>query len=173
MESLEEPARHMCCAMPAGSPEIQAAVIESRVPCKWGDTAHRRRSSSSCRKSATRSAEQIRNDFLALKSILSPRDHAHGARHAIIDPAAGGRSAGDQDDPQENRRVCDRARAYVGRSTRSARGPQLVLSRTAPASSPGCSNSSARSRGGCSRSSASRDPGSRRDNRSALQRPPD
>jgi transcription termination/antitermination protein NusA len=78
--------------------------------------------------------EQILNDFLARKEHLvtgvikrMERGNAlieSGRLEAILPR--------DQMIPKENLRVGDRARAYIWKIDRAARGPQLVLSRTAP-----------------------------------------
>ncbi len=78
--------------------------------------------------------EQILNDFLARKEHLVTGVIKRMERgNAIIES---GRLEAvlprDQMIPKENLRVGDRARAYVWKIDRVARGPQLVLSRTAP-----------------------------------------
>ena len=78
--------------------------------------------------------EQILNDFLARKEHLVTGVVKRLDRgNAIIES---GRVEGflhrDQMIPRENLRVGDRVRAYLSRIERNARGPQLVLSRTAP-----------------------------------------
>ncbi|MEW6133370.1 MAG: transcription termination factor NusA [Pseudomonadota bacterium] len=78
--------------------------------------------------------EQILNDFLERKEhlvtgVIKRMDRGN----AIIES---GRIEGflprDQMIPRENLRVGDRVRAYLSKIERSNRGPQLVLSRTAP-----------------------------------------
>lgn len=78
--------------------------------------------------------EQILNDFLARKEHLVTGVIKRMERgNAIIES---GRLEAvlprDQMIPKENLRVGDRARALVWKIDRSARGPQLILSRTAP-----------------------------------------
>jgi len=78
--------------------------------------------------------EQILNDFLARKEHLVTGVIKRMERgNAIIES---GRLEAvlprDQMIPKENLRVGDRARALVWKTDRSSRGPQLVLSRTAP-----------------------------------------
>ena len=78
--------------------------------------------------------EQILNDFLARKEhLVTGMVKRMDRGNAIIES---GRVEGflhrDQMIPRENLRVGDRVRAYLSRIERSARGPQLVLSRTAP-----------------------------------------
>ena len=78
--------------------------------------------------------EQILNDFLERKEHLVTGVVKRMDRgNAIIES---GRIEGflhrDQMIPRENLRVGDRVRAYLSKIERSGRGPQLVLSRTAP-----------------------------------------
>ena len=78
--------------------------------------------------------EQILNDFLARKEHLVTGVVKRLDRgNAIVES---GRVEGflhrDQMIARENLRVGDRVRAYLSRIERNARGPQLVLSRTAP-----------------------------------------
>jgi len=78
--------------------------------------------------------EQILNDFLARKEYLVTGSVKRMDRgNAIIES---GRVEAllprDQMIPKENLRVGDRARAYLWKIDRSARGPQLILSRTVP-----------------------------------------
>jgi N utilization substance protein A len=78
--------------------------------------------------------EQILNDFLARKEYLvSGMIKRMDRGNAIIES---GRVEAvlprDQMIPKENLRVGDRARAYLWKIDRGARGPQLILSRTAP-----------------------------------------
>jgi N utilization substance protein A len=78
--------------------------------------------------------EQLLNDFLARNEALvfgTIKRMERGA--AIIESGRiEGRLEKDQMIPKENLRVGDRIRAYMVRAERAARGPQLVLSRTAP-----------------------------------------
>jgi len=78
--------------------------------------------------------EQILNDFLARKEYLVTGSIKRMDRgNAIIES---GRVEAllprDQMIPKENLRVGDRARAYLWKIDRNARGPQLILSRTVP-----------------------------------------
>jgi N utilization substance protein A len=78
--------------------------------------------------------EQILNDFLARKEYLVTGSIKRMDRgNAIIES---GRVEAmlprDQMIPKENLRVGDRARAYLWKVDRNARGPQLILSRTVP-----------------------------------------
>jgi len=78
--------------------------------------------------------EQILNDFLARKEYLVTGSVKRMDRgNAIIES---GRVEAllprDQMIPKENLRIGDRARAYLWKIDRNARGPQLILSRTVP-----------------------------------------
>ena len=78
--------------------------------------------------------EQILNDFLARKEHLVTGVIKRMERgNALIES---GRLESvlprDQMVPKENLRVGDRVRAYIWKIDRAARGPQLILSRTAP-----------------------------------------
>lgn len=78
--------------------------------------------------------EQILNDFLDRKEFLVSGNVKRIERgNAVIEV---GRLEAvlprDQQIPKENLRVGDRTRAYLLRIDRGARGPQLILSRTAP-----------------------------------------
>lgn len=78
--------------------------------------------------------EQLLNDFLARsESLVSGTIKRMERGAAIIESGRiEGRLEKDQMIPKENLRVGDRVRAYLVRAERAARGPQLVLSRTAP-----------------------------------------
>jgi N utilization substance protein A len=78
--------------------------------------------------------EQILNDFLVREEYLVTGVIKRMERgNAIIES---GRLEAllprDQMIPKENLRIGDRARAFVWKTDRSSRGPQLILSRTAP-----------------------------------------
>jgi N utilization substance protein A len=78
--------------------------------------------------------EQILNDFLARKEYLVTGSIKRMDRgNAVIES---GRIEAllprDQMIPKENLRIGDRARAYLWKVDRNARGPQLILSRTVP-----------------------------------------
>ncbi|MGZ5176062.1 MAG: transcription termination factor NusA [Burkholderiales bacterium] len=78
--------------------------------------------------------EQILNDFLSRKEHLVTGVIKHMERgNALIES---GRLEAvlprDQMIPKENLRIGDRVRAYIWKIDRAARGPQLILSRTAP-----------------------------------------
>ena len=78
--------------------------------------------------------EQILNDFLLRKEYLVTGTIKRMERGSAI--VESGRIEGllprDQMIPKENLRVGDRVRAYLMRVERGGRGPQLILSRTAP-----------------------------------------
>ncbi|HEX8980741.1 MAG TPA: transcription termination factor NusA [Parasulfuritortus sp.] len=78
--------------------------------------------------------EQILNDFLARsEKLVSGTIKRMERGNAIIESGRiEGLLARDQMIPKENLRVGDRARAYLMRVERGGRGPQLILSRTAP-----------------------------------------
>lgn len=78
--------------------------------------------------------EQILNDFLARKEHLVTGVIKRMERgNAIIESGRLEASLPrDQMIPKENLRVGDRARAYLWKIDRASRGPQLILSRTAP-----------------------------------------
>jgi N utilization substance protein A len=78
--------------------------------------------------------EQILNDFLARDDKLVSGTIKRMERgNAIIESGRiEGLLARDQMIPKENLRIGDRARAYLMRVERGGRGPQLILSRTAP-----------------------------------------
>ncbi|MFN3593594.1 MAG: transcription termination factor NusA [Thiobacillaceae bacterium] len=78
--------------------------------------------------------EQILNDFLARNETLVFGTIKRMERgNAIVESGRiEGLLAKDQMIPRENLRVGDRVRAYLMRIERGGRGPQLILSRTAP-----------------------------------------
>ena len=78
--------------------------------------------------------EQILNDFLARKEplvtgVIKRMERGNGIIESGRLEAMLPR---DQMIPKENLRVGDRVRAYVWKTDRASRGPQLILSRTAP-----------------------------------------
>lgn len=77
--------------------------------------------------------EQIINDFLARgESVLSGTIKRMDREGAIVESGkVEARLPRDQMIPKENLRVGDRVRAYLLKIDRAARGPQLILSRTA------------------------------------------
>lgn len=78
--------------------------------------------------------EQVLNDFLARdETLVSGTVKRMERGSAIIESGRiEGRLEKDQMIPKENLRLGDKVRAYLVRAERSGRGPQLVLSRTAP-----------------------------------------
>jgi N utilization substance protein A len=78
--------------------------------------------------------EQILNDFLAREdNLVSGTIKRMERGNAIVESGRiEGLLARDQMIPKENLRVGDRVRAYLLRVERGGRGPQLILSRTAP-----------------------------------------
>lgn len=78
--------------------------------------------------------EQILNDFLARNESLVTGTVKRVERGNLIVDCGRieGLLARDQMIPRENLRVGDRVRAYLLRVERGGRGPQLILSRTAP-----------------------------------------
>ena len=78
--------------------------------------------------------EQVLNDFLARNETLVSGTIKRMERgNAIIESGRiEGLLARDQMIPKENLRIGDRVRAYLMRVERVGRGPQLILSRTAP-----------------------------------------
>ena len=78
--------------------------------------------------------EQLLNDFLSRNDTLVSGTIKRMERGAAIIESGRieGRLEKDQMIPKENLRIGDRVRAYMVRAERAARGPQLVLSRTAP-----------------------------------------
>ncbi len=78
--------------------------------------------------------EQVLNDFLARNEVLVTGTIKRMERgSAVIESGRiEGRLEKDQMIPKENLRVGDRVRAYLLRAERGGRGPQLMLSRTAP-----------------------------------------
>jgi N utilization substance protein A len=80
--------------------------------------------------------EQVLNDFLERGEFLvsgTIKRMEHGGKNAIIEV---GRMdallAREQQIPRENLHIGDRVKAYLLRIDRGVRGPQLILSRTAP-----------------------------------------
>ena len=78
--------------------------------------------------------EQVLNDFLARNEALVSGTIKRMERGSAVVESGRieGRLEKDQMIPKENLRVGDRVRAYLVRSERGGRGPQLTLSRTAP-----------------------------------------
>ena len=136
-EVIEEAARQIVLSEARKeNPEIQAGeFIEKPLgPLEVGRIGAQTAKQVILQKIRDAEREQILNDFLARKEHLVTGVIKRMERgNAIIES---GRLEAvlprDQMIPKENLRVGDRARAFVWKIDRSARGPQLVLSRTAP-----------------------------------------
>ena len=136
-EVIEEPARQIALSEARKeNPEIQAAeYIEKPLGAlEVGRIGAQTAKQVILQKIRDAEREQILNDFLARKEHLVTGVIKRMERGSAI--IESGRLEAvlprDQMIPKENLRVGDRARAYVWKIDRSARGPQLVLSRTAP-----------------------------------------
>ncbi|MBN9695102.1 MAG: transcription termination/antitermination protein NusA [Zoogloea sp.] len=117
-------------------PEIQVGdfVEEGLEPIDFGRIGAQAAKQVILQKVRDAEREQILNDFLDRKEfIISGSIKRMERGNAIIEV---GRLEAvlprDQMIPKENLRVGDRVKAYLLRIDRGARGPQLVLSRTAP-----------------------------------------
>ncbi len=136
-EVIEEPARQIVLGEARKeNPEIQAGeFIEKPLGAlEVGRIGAQTAKQVILQKIRDAEREQILNDFLARKEHLVTGVIKRMERgNAIIES---GRLEAvlprDQMIPKENLRVGDRARAFVWKIDRSTRGPQLVLSRTAP-----------------------------------------
>ena len=117
-------------------PEIQVGdyVEESLEPLDFGRIGAQAAKQVILQKIRDAEREQILNDFLDRKEfIVSGTIKRMERGNAVVEV---GRMEAllprDQMIPKENLRVGDRVRAYLLRIDRGARGPQLILSRTAP-----------------------------------------
>jgi transcription termination/antitermination protein NusA len=117
-------------------PEIQVGdyVEESLEPLDFGRIGAQAAKQVILQKIRDAEREQILNDFLDRKEfIISGTIKRMERGSAVVEV---GRMEAmlprDQMIPKENLRVGDRVRAYLLRIDRGARGPQLILSRTAP-----------------------------------------
>jgi N utilization substance protein A len=136
-EAIEEPSRQIALSEARKeNPELQAGeFIEKPLGgLEVGRIGAQTAKQVILQKIRDAEREQILNDFLARKEHLVTGVIKRMERgNAIIES---GRLEAvlprDQMIPKENLRVGDRARAYVWKIDRVARGPQLVLSRTAP-----------------------------------------
>lgn len=117
-------------------PDIQVGdyVEEALEPVDFGRIGAQAAKQVILQKIRDAEREQILNDFLERKEHLVTGSVKRIERgNAIIE--AGRLEAvlpRDQQIPKENLRVGDRVRAYLLRIDRNARGPQLILSRSAP-----------------------------------------
>jgi N utilization substance protein A len=136
-ELLEEPDRQIALSEAAKTkPDIQVdEFIEvSLEPVEFGRIGAQAAKQVILQKIRDAEREQILNDFLLRKEHLVTGVIKRMERgNAIIES---GRIEAllprDQMIPKENLRVGDRVRAFLARVDRVGRGPQLILSRTAP-----------------------------------------
>jgi N utilization substance protein A len=114
--------------------ELEQYVEEPLEPVAFGRIGAQAAKQVILQKIRDAEREQILNDFLARKEALVSGVIRRMERgNAIVES---GRLEAllprDQMIPKENLRVGDRVKAYVWKIDRSSRGPQLILSRTAP-----------------------------------------
>jgi len=114
--------------------ELGAYIEEALEPIDFGRVGAQAAKQVILQKIRDAEREQVLNDFLDRKEFLVSGTIKRMERgNAIIEV---GRMEAmiprDQMIPRENLRVGDRAKAFLLRIDRSARGPQLILSRTAP-----------------------------------------
>jgi len=136
-ETLEVPARQIPLSQAAklrSDIKLEEFIEEPLEPVEFGRIGAQTAKQVILQKIRDAEREQILNDFLGRKEHLVTGVIKRMERgNAIIES---GRLEAvlprDQMIPKENLRVGDRARAYVWKVDRAARGPQLILSRTAP-----------------------------------------
>jgi N utilization substance protein A len=136
-EEHEEPSRQIAIT---DAPErgenlqLEDVVEEPLEPATFGRIGAQAAKQVILQKIRDAEREQILNDFLAREdNLLTGTVKRIERGNALIE--AGRIEAvlpRDQMIPKENLRVGDRARAYLLKIDRQARGPQLILSRTAP-----------------------------------------
>lgn len=118
------------------NPDIQCDefIEESLEPVEFGRIGAQAAKQVILQKIRDAEREQILNDFLLRKEHLVTGVIKRMERgNAIIESGRIEASLPrDQMIPKENLRVGDRVRAYLARVDRVSRGPQLILSRTAP-----------------------------------------
>lgn len=136
-DMLEEPARQIALSEAVKiNPEIQLDefIEESLEPVEFGRIGAQAAKQVILQKIRDAEREQILNDFLLRKEHLVTGVIKRMERgNAIIESGRIEASLPrDQMIPKENLRVGDRVRAYLARVDRVSRGPQLILSRTAP-----------------------------------------
>lgn len=136
-DMLEEPARQIALSEAVKiKPEIQLDefIEESLEPVEFGRIGAQAAKQVILQKIRDAEREQILNDFLLRKEHLVTGVIKRMERgNAIIESGRIEASLPrDQMIPKENLRVGDRVRAYLARVDRVSRGPQLILSRTAP-----------------------------------------
>ena len=136
-DMLEEPERQIALSEAVKiNPEIQLDefIEESLEPVEFGRIGAQAAKQVILQKIRDAEREQILNDFLLRKEHLVTGVIKRMERgNAIIESGRIEASLPrDQMIPKENLRVGDRVRAYLARVDRVSRGPQLILSRTAP-----------------------------------------
>lgn len=136
-EAMEEPARQiMLSEALQRDPEIKLEEFIEEVlePVEFGRIGAQAAKQVIFQKIRDAEREQILNDFLERKEFMVTGTIKRMERgNAIVE--SGRVEAAlprDQMIPKENLRVGDRVRAYLYKVDRTARGPQLVLSRIAP-----------------------------------------
>src|SRR5690349_17032416 len=136
-EAVEEPARQIALSEALQrDPEIKLDdfIEEVLEPVEFGRIGAQAAKQVIFQKIRDAEREQILNDFLERKEFMVTGTIKRMERgNAIVE--SGRVEAAlprDQMIPKENLRVGDRVRAYLHKVDRSARGPQLVLSRIAP-----------------------------------------
>lgn len=136
-ETIEAPARQIALSEAVQQkPDInlEEYIEEPLEPVEFGRIGAQTAKQVILQKIRDAEREQILNDFLARKEHLVTGVIKRMERgNAIVES---GRLEAmlprDQMIPKENLRVGDRVRAYVWKIDRANRGPQLILSRTAP-----------------------------------------
>lgn len=136
-EAMEEPARQIVLSEALQrDPEIKLEEFVEEVlePVEFGRIGAQAAKQVIFQKIRDAEREQILNDFLERKEFMVTGTIKRMERgNAIVE--SGRVEAAlprDQMIPKENLRVGDRVRAYLYKVDRTARGPQLVLSRIAP-----------------------------------------
>ena len=136
-DAIEDPARQIALseALQRDSEiKLEEFVEEVLEPVEFGRISAQAAKQVIFQKIRDAEREQILNDFLERKEYMVTGTIKHMERgNAIIE--SGRVEAAlprDQMIPKENLRVGDRVRAYLYKIDRTARGPQLILSRIAP-----------------------------------------
>jgi N utilization substance protein A len=114
--------------------EVDEYIEEQLDPAEYGRRFAQDTKQTILQKIRDAEREQILSDFLARgESIVTGSVKRMDKGDAIVEAGrVEARLKRDQMIPKENLRVGDRVRAYVLRVDREVRGPQLMLSRTAP-----------------------------------------
>jgi len=114
--------------------EVDEFIEEQLDPAEYGRRFAQDTKQTILQKIRDAEREQILSDFLARgESIVTGSVKRMDKGDAIVEAGrVEARLKRDQMIPKENLRVGDRVRAYVLRVDREVRGPQLMLSRTAP-----------------------------------------